>query len=65
MKAKQISKKKGASKATVTKGARKKGTRKKGTRKKGTRKSKPTTPVGDIMRNAAEVIRSVAERIRP
>jgi hypothetical protein len=60
MKAKQISKKKGASKATVTKGARKKGTR-----KKGTRKSKPTTPVGDIMRNAAEVIRSVAERIRP
>ena len=60
MKAKQISKKKGASKATVTKGARKKGTR-----KKGTRKSKPTTPVGDIMRNAAEVIRSVAQSIRP
>jgi len=55
MKAKQISKKKGASKATVTKGAR----------KKGTRKSKPTTPVGDIMRNAAEVIRSVAQSIRP
>ena len=60
MKAKRISKKKGASKATVTKGARKKGTR-----KKGTRKSKPTTPVGDIMRNAAEVIRSVAQSIRP
>ena len=60
MKAKQISKKKGASKATVTKGARKKGTR-----KKGTRKSKPTTPVGDIMRNAAEVIRSVAKNINP
>jgi hypothetical protein len=55
MKAKKISKKKGASKATVTKGAR----------KKGTRKSKPTTPVGDIMRNAAEVIRSVAQSIRP
>ena len=60
MKAKQLSKKKGASKATVTKGARKKATR-----KKGTRKSKPTTPVGDIMRNAAEVIRSVAQSIRP
>lgn len=60
MKAKQISKRKGASKATVTKGARKKATR-----KKGTRKSKPTTPVGDIMRNAAEVIRSVAQSIRP
>jgi hypothetical protein len=57
MKAKQISKKKGARRATaVTKGAR----------KKGTRKSKPaTTPVGDIMRNAAEVIRSVAKNIRP
>ena len=77
MKAKPISKKKGASKATaVTKGARKKGTGKKGTGKKGTgkkgtgkkgtRKSKPaTTPVGDIMRNAAEVIRSVAKNIRP
>ena len=60
MKAKQISKKKGASKATVTKGARKKATR-----KKGTRKSKPTTPVGDIMRNPAEAIRSVAQSIRP
>src|SRR4030095_9335980 len=50
MKAKQISKKKTASKATaVTKRARTKGTR-----KKATRKSKPaTTPVGDIMRNAA------------
>ena len=60
MKAKQISKKKGASKATVTKGARKRGTR-----KKGTRKSKPTTPVGDIMRTAAEVIRSAARNIRP
>ena len=64
MKAKQISKKKGASKATVTKGARKKATRKKAS-KKATRKSKPTTPVGDIMRNAAEVIRSVAQSIRP
>jgi hypothetical protein len=62
MKAKQISKKKTASKATaVTKRARTKGTR-----KKATRKSKPaTTPVGDIMRNAAEVIRSVAKNIRP
>ncbi len=57
MKAKQISKKKGARKATAVT---------KGTRKKGTRKSKPaTTPVGDIMRNAAEVIRSVAKNIRP
>ena len=57
MKAKQISRKKKAKKATATS---------KGARKKGTRKSKPaTTPVGDIMRNAAEMIRSVAKNIRP
>ena len=62
MKAKKILKKKGTRKTTAaTKGARKKGTRKKGTRKT----KAATTPVGDIMRNAAEVIQSVAKNIRP
>jgi len=57
MKAKKSSKKKGARKTTgATKGARKKGTRKQKT---------ATTPVGDIMRNAAEVIESLAKNIRP
>jgi hypothetical protein len=57
VKAKQTSKRK---KATNARAATK------GVRKKGTRKSKPaTTPVGDIMRNAAGVIRSVAKSIRP
>ena len=57
MKAKKILTKKGTRKTTAaTKGARKKGTRK---------KKAPTTPVGDIMRNAAEVIQSVAKNIRP
>jgi hypothetical protein len=57
MKAKKILKKKGTRKTTAaTKGARKKGTRK---------KKAATTPVGDIMRNAAEVIQSVAKNIRP
>jgi hypothetical protein len=57
MKATRISKKKRAPKTTATtKGARKKGTRKKRT---------ATTPVGDIMRNAAKVIESVAKTIRP
>jgi hypothetical protein len=57
MKAKKILKRKGTRKTTAaTKGARKKGTRK---------KKAATTPVGDIMRNAAEVIQSVAKNIRP
>jgi len=57
MKAKKLSKKKRARKTPAsTKGARKKGTRK---------KKAATTPVGDIMRNAAEVIESVAKNIRP
>jgi len=57
MKAKKIPKKKGAKKTTAaTKGARTTGTRK---------KKAATTPVGDIMRNAAEVIQSVAKNIRP
>ena len=57
MKAKKVSKKKRARKTTATsKGARKKGTRK---------KRAATTPVGDIMRNAAEVIESLAKNIRP
>ncbi len=57
MKAKKISKKKGARKTkATTKGAPKKGTRK---------KKAATTPVGNIMRNAAEVIESVAKNIRP
>jgi hypothetical protein len=57
MKAKKLSKKKRARKSPAsTKGARKKGTRK---------KKAATTPVGDIMRNAAEVIESVAKNIRP
>ena len=57
MKAKKISKKKGTRKTTAaTKGARKKGTRK---------KKAATTPVGDIMRNAAQVIESLAKSIRP
>ena len=58
MKAKKIPEKKRAKKTTAaTKGARKKGTRKK--------KKAATTPVGDIMRNAAEVIQLVAKNIRP
>jgi len=57
MKAKKSSKKKGARKTTgATKGARKKGTQKRKT---------ATTQVGDIMRNAAEVIESLAKNIRP
>jgi hypothetical protein len=52
MKAKRIPKKTGAKKTTAaTKGARK--------------KKAATTPVGDIMRSAAEVIQSVAKNIRP
>jgi hypothetical protein len=57
MKAKKVPKKKRARKTTATsKGARKKGTRK---------KRAATTPVGDIMRNAAKAIESVAKNIRP
>ena len=57
MKAKKIPKKKKAKKTTAAT---------KGTRKKGTRKKKAvTTPVGNIIRNAAEVIQSVAKTIRP
>ena len=63
MKAKKSSKKKGARKTTA---ARKTKAATKGARKKGTRKQKTaTTPVGDIMRNAAEVIESLAKNIRP
>ena len=57
MKAKKIPKKKRAKKTTAAST---------GSRKTGTRKTKAaTTPVGDIMRNAAEVIQSVAKNIRP
>jgi hypothetical protein len=57
MKAKKIPKKNKAKKTTAaTKAARKKGSRK---------RKAATTPVGDIMRNAAEVIQSVAKTIRP
>jgi hypothetical protein len=57
MKAKKIPKKTRAKKTTAA-------TR--GTPKKGTRKKKAAaTPVGDIMRNAAAVIQSVAKTIRP
>ena len=57
MKAKKITKKKGAGKTmAASKGARKKGARP---------KKAATTPVGDLMRNAAEVIRSVAKNVRP
>jgi hypothetical protein len=57
MKAKKIPKKKRAKKTTAAST---------GSRKTGTRKKKAaTTPVGDIMRNAAEVIQSVAKNIRP
>ncbi len=57
MKAKKIPKKKRAKETTAAiKRARKKGTRK---------KKAATTPVGDIMRSAAEVIQSVAKNIRP
>ena len=62
MKAKKIPKKTRAKKTR----AKKTTAATRGTPKKGTRKKKAAaTPVGDIMRNAAEVIRSVAERIRP
>ena len=57
MKAKKIPKKKRAKKTTAAST---------GSRKTGTRKKKAaTTPVGDIMRNAAEVIQSVAKNLRP
>ena len=56
MKAKKISKKKGARKTTA---------RTKGPRKKVTRKKAATTPVGDFMRSAAKAIESVAKNIRP
>ena len=57
MKAKKIPKKKGAGKTmAASKGARRKGARP---------KKAATTPVGDLMRNAAEVIRSVAKNVRP
>jgi hypothetical protein len=57
MKAKKIPKKKRAKKTTAaTKGASKKGARK---------KKAATTPVGDMIRNAADVIQSVAKTIRP
>ena len=57
MQAKKVSKKKRARKTTATsKGARRKGMR---------TKKAATTPVGDIMRNAAKAIESVAKNIRP
>jgi len=57
MKAKKIPKKKRPKKTTgATKGARTKGARK---------KRAATTPVGDIVRNAAEMIQSIAKNIRP
>jgi hypothetical protein len=63
MKAKKIPKKRAKKKTTAaTRGARKNDTRKKNrTRKK---KAAPT-PVGDLMRSAAEVVQSVANTIRP
>jgi len=56
MKAKKIPKKSAGKTTAATKRTRKKGTR---------QRKAATTPVGDLMRNTAEGIRSVARKISP